>query len=294
MPERPSASAGADYLERLAICAELYVPQEVSGEDDVSPELHLKLGPRRSESAELAQALREPEILAMRKLLLGAMQKNLSEIKRLWPKSLGQAASVMPELERLAGSLRALWLLQEIIRPGAFLVQGEDLDLLKGASRQLGDDPLCLLLLAEAELSRNLAQDALEHASRALASFQSGEVAAKKAAVQGALAEGAYPLLADRTRYILALANARLGQTALAEHDLNTLLGRSPERTAPEASAPERARRYLARAELRKLRQDLAGMCADLASACALGTCAPLALARQGGQCAAPTLGGAE
>lgn len=288
-PQRREIRMGAVApAERLALAAQLYrgaappladAPNAAKAPDTAedSP-LHvaLSLTPRSQAGTELILALRNPELLALRHTLISETRDTLEIMDRHWP---GGTAALQPatpgvktpeverdfwqarDWQRMSARLNGLWLAQAALdlTPEGWLTGAEALSTLERATREAPRSPTVRLLLAEAQLQRNLPQQSIESCTEALR-----------------LAPGSN-LISGRARYIRALAHWRLQQLALAEDDLNAALHtRTP--SAPQGA--EQARRLRARGAVRMLRRNYPGMCADFSAACALGDCEGLAVAR--------------
>ena len=288
-PQRREIRMGAVApAERLALAAQLYraaappladTPNAAKAPDTAedSP-LHvaLSLTSRPQAGTELILALRNPELLALRHTLISETRDTLEIMDRHWP---GGTAALQPatpgvktpevergfwqarDWQRLGARLNGLWLAQAALdlTPEGWLTGADALSTLERAAREAPRSPTVRLLLAEAQLQRNLPQQSIESCTEALR-----------------LAPGSN-LISGRARYIRALAHWRLQQLALAEDDLNAALHtRTP--SAPQGA--EQARRLRARGAVRMLRRNYPGMCADFSAACALGDCEGLAVAR--------------
>ena len=288
-PQRREIRMGAVApAERLALAAQLYraaappladAPNAAKAPDTAedSP-LHvaLSLTPRSQAGTELILALRNPELLALRHTLISETRDTLEIMDRHWP---GGTAALQPatpgvktpevergfwqarDWQRMGARLNGLWLAQAALdlTPEGWLTGADALSTLERAAREAPRSPTVRLLLAEAQLQRNLPQQSIESCTEALR-----------------LAPGSN-LISGRARYIRALAHWRLQQLALAEDDLNAALHtRTP--SAPQGA--EQARRLRARGAVRMLRRNYPGMCADFSAACALGDCEGLAVAR--------------
>ena len=288
-PQRREIRMGAVApAERLALAAQLYraaappladTPNAAKAPDTAedSP-LHvaLSLTSRPQAGTELILALRNPELLALRHTLISETRDTLEIMDRHWP---GGTAALQPatpgvktpevergfwqarDWQRMGARLNGLWLAQAALdlTPEGWLTGADALNTLERAAREAPRSPTVRLLLAEAQLQRNLPQQSIESCTEALR-----------------LAPGSN-LISGRARYIRALAHWRLQQLALAEDDLNAALHtRTP--SAPQGA--EQARRLRARGAVRMLRRNYPGMCADFSAACALGDCEGLAVAR--------------
>lgn len=293
-PQRREIRMGAVApAERLALAAQLYraaappladAPDaaKAAGSAEDSP-LHvaLSLTPRPQAGAELILALRNPELLALRHTLISETRDALEIMDRHRP---GGAAALQPatpgvktpevergfwqarDWQRMGARLNGLWLAQAALdlTPEGWLTGADALSTLERAAREAPRSPTVRLLLAEAQLQRNLPQQSIESCTEALR-----------------LAPGSN-LISGRARYIRALAHWRLQQLALAEDDLNAALH---TRTPSTPQGAEQARRLRARGAVRMLRRNYPGMCADFSAACALGDCEGLAVARAQNYC---------
>ena len=288
-PQRREIRMGAVApAERLALAAQLYraaappladTPNAAKAPDTAedSP-LHvaLSLTSRPQAGTELILALRNPELLALRHTLISETRDTLEIMDRHWPGGTAALQSATPgvktpevergfwqarDWQRMGARLNGLWLAQAALdlTPEGWLTGADALSTLERAAREAPRSPTVRLLLAEAQLQRNLPQQSIESCTEALR-----------------LAPGSN-LISGRARYIRALAHWRLQQLALAEDDLNAALHtRTP--SAPQGA--EQARRLRARGAVRMLRRNSPGMCADFSAACALGDCEGLAVAR--------------
>lgn len=288
-PQRREIRMGAVApAERLALAAQLYraaappladTPNAAKAPDTAedSP-LHvaLSLTSRPQAGTELILALRNPELLALRHTLISETRDTLEIMDRHWP---GGTAALQPatpgvktpevergfwqarDWQRMGARLNGLWLAQAALdlTPEGWLTGADALSTLERAAREAPRSPTVRLLLAEAQLQRNLPQQSIESCTEALR-----------------LAPGSN-LISGRARYIRALAHWRLQQLALAEDDLNAALH---TRTPSTPQGAEQARRLRARGAVRMLRRNYPGMCADFSAACALGDCEGLAVAR--------------
>lgn len=288
-PQRREIRMGAVApAERLALAAQLYraaappladAPDAAKAPDTAedSP-LHvaLSLTSRPQAGTELILALRNPELLALRHTLISETRDALEIMDRHWP---GGTAALQPAIpgvktpeverdfwrardwQRMGARLNGLWLAQAALdlTPEGWLTGADALSTLERAAREAPRSPTVRLLLAEAQLQRNLPQQSIESCTEALR-----------------LAPGSN-LISGRARYIRALAHWRLQQLALAEDDLNAALH---TRTPSTPQGAEQARRLRARGAVRMLRRNYPGMCADFSAACALGDCEGLAVAR--------------
>ena len=296
-PQRREIRMGAVApAERLALAAQLYraaappladAPDaaKAAGSAEDSP-LHvaLSLTSRPQAGTELILALRNPELLALRHTLISETRDTLEIMDRHWPGGTAAVRGTVPaaktpetaaspsertkrdfrqarDWQRMGARLNGLWLAQAALdlTPEGWLTGADALSTLERAAREAPRSPTVRLLLAEAQLQRNLPQQSIESCTEALR-----------------LAPGSN-LISGRARYIRALAHWRLQQLALAEDDLNAALH---TRTPSTPQGAEQARRLRARGAVRMLRRNYPGMCADFSAACALGGCEGLAVAR--------------
>ena len=302
-PQRREIRMGAVApAERLALAAQLYRaaappladPPNAAEPPDTAQDspLHvaLSLTPRPQAGAELILALRNPELLALRHTLVSETRDVLEIMDRHWPGGMAaqpttpaaktpETATSPSELtergfwrardwQRMGARLNGLWRAQAALdlTPEGWLTGADALGTLEQAVEEAPHSPTVRLLLAEAQLQRNLPQQSIESCTRALR-----------------LAPGS-SLISGRARYIRALAHWRLQQLALAEDDLNAAL-HTRSTSAPQSA--EQARRLRARGAVRMLRRNYPGMCADFSAACALGDCEGLAVARAQNYCRA-------
>ncbi|WP_022655881.1 hypothetical protein [uncultured Desulfovibrio sp.] len=286
-PRRRAIRMGVSPAEHLALAAQLYravapsladAPQ--AGETGAGTPLHatLSLTPRPQAGEELIRALRNPELLFLRHALISETRDVLEIMDRHWPGDLEEDAATKTEAcaspsterdfwragdwERMGARLDGLWRAQAALdlSPEGWLTDADALATLERAAARAPRSATVRLLLAEAQLQRNLPQQSLESCTEALR-----------------LSPGL-----SRARYIRALAHWRLQQLALAEDDLNAALN---VRSGPAPQGAELARRLRARGAVRMLRRDYPGMCADFADACGLGDCEGLAVARTQNYC---------
>lgn len=291
LPGRRDIRMGVPAAQRPALAAQLYraaapPATAVHSEDSEKTSLHvpLSLTPRPRAEEELIRALRNPQLLALRHALISETREVLARMDRHWPGGLEKDAASAPatatktgtdapprqkgdvwradDWERMGARLDGLWRAQAALdlTAGGWLTEADALSTLEQAAARAPHSATVRLLLAEAQLQRDLPQQSLESCTEALRLC---------------------PAL-SRARYIRALAHWRLQQLALAEDDLNAALN---VRSGPAPQGAELARRLRARGAVRMLRRDYAGMCADFANACGLGDCEGLAVARAQNYC---------
>lgn len=238
--------------------------------------------PQISSGQEIRVYLREPEnfanfsrlagdvdTIAMKAMTILEMEDEISSLGKAWPRSLDEAREKTSELEAHATALEALWHIQ-----GLHLGEkGADasLETLQSLAEAAPNSPVARLLFAEALLHDNQPQQCMAEANAAL------DLGRNHGGEKGVL----WQMLKPRARYARAIAQWRVNQLALAENDLNTAI-----LEAKNLPPRNRIRLYDVRGVLKLQKGDFEGMCADFASACALGNCQNLARARLMGQCA--------
>ncbi|MGE9984100.1 tetratricopeptide repeat protein [Desulfovibrio sp. SGI.169] len=293
LPQRREIRMGVFPAQRQALAAQLYraaAPPPAAATDNQAgnARLHvpLSLTPRPSAGEELLRALRNPELLSLRHALISETGEALNIMGRHWPGGLEEDGAVGPdnatpatpdappdkeetfwragEWERMGARLDGLWRAQAALdlSPEGWLTEAAALGALEQAAARAPRSATVRLLLAEAQLQRDLPQQSVESCTEALR-----------------LSPGL-----SRARYIRALAHWRLQQLALAEGDLDAALN---VRAGPAPQGAELARRLRARGAVRMLRRDYRGMCADFTEACGLGDCEGLAVARAQNYCRA-------
>ena len=267
LPKNVGIRLGLPQQElHLALAAQLYTPL-VRCLPDNTCAVTLLLRPNAQQTVN--ESLCAQHLLQARGQLLQATEKLLHAAAALPPATRGSSwfrarvsppDAPQPQREAtLADHLDALYLAQGSLRlsKSGWLVDAQSLPVLEEATHKLHDNALLRLLLAEAQLQRNMPQQSIHSCTQALQ-----------------LDPGM-----SRARYIRALAHWRLEQTGLAESDLTASL-----EYAPLLSDQEKARRLRARGALRMLR-NASNMCSDFSNACALGDCEGLAQARSRGFC---------
>lgn len=276
-----AASGLDDRAGRLALCARMHRLDHLTPDDSPDMAVAVRLVPASAEAR--AGALREEDLLAVERALLGDLEATLLAVRSDWPSSLAEARTRAAALDAASLRLEALWRALAAVQAstGPWACGPEALDALERAAQGAPDNAALWLLLAEARLQRDLPQGAVASASRVL-----------ELIAAGGTKHPADARLAARARYVRGLAHWRLGQPALAEADLDAALHGTGAEGAPDDT--ERAHRLRARAAVRLARHNAAGMCADLAAACALGDCEGLAVARSRGQCRGAPAGSGE
>ena len=313
LPNRRDIRMGvADADERTALAAELYTPLIEGGhtaagaaQTSDSPVVTVTLLVRPDAAETLLRLLRNPDVLALRRLLLADLAQGLS-LARQVAKEFAAAESSAADAGRAShvpGS-GGTWYVAKVTPPGQ-LEQHPPLpvmpDARQEAAQQRARDRADSLA---AQITANLtALDALHLSPEGWLTTaeslplleKSADAMPRSAAMQLLLAEAQLqagmpqrsihscsaalelaPGLA-RARYIRALAHWRLQQVALAEDDLSAALNTTDETFL---RTPDRVRMLRTRGALRMVRNNAEGMCSDLTAACALGDCEGLAAAR--------------
>ena len=309
LPNRRDIRMGiADAEDRTALAAELYTPliesehatsgtSQSSGAQGVTVTLLA-----RPDAAEtLLRLLRNPDVLALRRLLLTDLAQSLA----LAPQIAEQcAAAEVSSLTNLSPGSGGTWYVAKVTPPGQ-LEQHPPIPIMPDAQQeaarqraQARADNLAaeitasltaldaLHLSPEGWLTSADALPKLENAAAALPHSAAVQLLLAEAQLQAGMPQRSIhscsaaldlaPALA-RGRYIRALAHWRLQQMALAEDDLSAALSTTDEAFL---RTPDRVRMLRARGALRMLRNNAEGMCSDLTAACALGDCEGLAAAR--------------
>lgn len=269
-----AASGLDDRAGLLALCARLYTLDHLTPEDSPDLVVAVRLVPTPDAATAMASAVREADLLAVQRALIKDLEQALVAVRRRWPSSLAEARQRAVELEAAALRLDALWQALGAVRaaPGGWSCAPEALPALERAAAGARENAAVWLLLAEAQIQRDLPQAAVASSGEALR-LLALDTAAHPAAAR----------LAGRARYVRALGHWRLGQPALAEADLDASLRAPRSESAPQGE--ELARRLRARGAVRMLRHNEEGMCADFLAACGLGDCEGLAVARRRGHC---------
>lgn len=174
------------------------------------------------------------------------------------PQAEDAAEAFTNKLEATSAALDAV----EVSSEG-WLTRADALASLQQAAQRQPHSAAIRALLAEAQLQAGLPQRCVDSCTEAL---------------------GLMPGL-TRARYIRALAHWRLQQLALAEDDLSVALEKTP---GSPLQTSDRSRLLRTRGAVRMLRDDVPGMCADLAEACGMGDCEGLAAAREQHFCVPP------
>ncbi len=272
-------------VDLRALVAQLYTSKEHTIKKGEDAEVVVTLVVRNDAANEIKRLLRNSEILLLRHNLLNTYEKLFHETlelyqqqrntdgiavrggawyKALVPSSTQENTTPPSHISDTASAdkLEAVISVQNTLHSASkeWLVSSFSLSTLEQASILLPESAAVWLLLAEAQLQSGLPQRSIDSCTESLRLAPS----------------------LGRARYIRALAHLRLQQLALAEGDLNASLAHH-QNEAPKNDAL--AARLRARGAVRMLRRDMAGMCEDFFTACALGDCEGLALAREQHQC---------
>lgn len=237
------------------ICPIDVVTPERAQSDEIRVFLKWPDDPARTADA----LLRDPAKLYPEMAAIWETSRIAAKIASIWPDSVGRERENLAELEELGQELDLLWDFQPD-KAGNF-------PQIKSAGL-----PLVPLLLGEA--SRDPVAN-LRETEKALALTLEREVADRENS-------GLWNSLAAEGLYLRGQALAKHEQFALAEADYTAAIARLGK---AGAKIPLAARVYLARGELARSRHNTAAMCADFASACSLGLCQALSIARRAGEC---------
>ena len=309
LPNRRDIRMGiADAADRIALAAELYTPliesehttagtSQSSGAQGVTVTLLA-----RPDAAEtLRRLLRNPDVLALRRLLLADLAQSLASASQIAEEFAATKASSHANLAPGSGGT---WYVAKVTPPGQ-LKQHPPTPVMPNAQHEAArqraqaradnlaaEITACLTaqdalrLSPEGWLTSAEALPMLENAAADLPHSAAVLLLLAEAQLQAGMPQRSIhscsaaldlaPALA-RGRYIRALAHWRLQQMALAEDDLSAALSTTDEAFL---RTPDRVRMLRARGALRMLRNNAEGMCSDLTDACALGDCEGLAAAR--------------
>lgn len=309
LPNRRDIRMGiTEAEERTALAAELYTPL-IEGEHATAG-AGLSSGAQgvtvtllaRPDAAEtLLRLLRNPDVLALRRLLLAYLAQSLASAPQIAEE---YAAADAYSRANLTPGSGGTWYVAKVTAPGQ-LEQHPPAPIMPDAQHeaarqraQARADNLAaeitasltaleaLRLSPEGWLTSADALPMLENAGAALPRSAAVQLLLAEAQLQAGMPQRSIyscsaaldlaPTLA-RGRYIRALAHWRLQQMALAEDDLSAALNTSDDTFL---RTPDRVRMLRARGALRMLRNNAEGMCSDLTAACALGDCEGLAAAR--------------
>ena len=309
LPNRRDIRMGiADADDRTALAAELYTPliegehaAAGTGQNPGAQSVTVTLLARPDAAETLLRLLRNPDVLALRRLLLADLAQSLASA----PQIAEEFASAKAENRAsLAPGSGGTWYVAKVTPPGQ-LEQHPPIPLMPDAQQeaarqraQARADNLAaeitaglaaldaLRLSPEGWLTSADALPMLENAAADLPHSAAVLLLLAEAQLQAGMPQRSIhscsaaldlaPALA-RGRYIRALAHWRLQQMALAEDDLSAALSTTDEAFL---RTPDRVRMLRARGALRMLRNNAEGMCSDLTAACALGDCEGLAAAR--------------
>ena len=308
LPNRRDIRMGiTDTGDRTALAAELYTPI-IEGEHSTAGSAQstgaqgvtVTLLARPDAAETLLRLLHNPDVLALRRLLLADMAQSLATA----PQIAREYAEGESARANLAPGSGGTWYVAKVTPPGE-LTQHPPAPIMPDAEHeaarqraQAKADNLAaeitasltaldaLRLSPEGWLTTADALPALENAAADLPHSAAVLLLLAEAQLQAGMPQRSIlscsaaldlaPALA-RGRYIRALAHWRLQQMGLAEDDLSTALNTTDETFL---RTPDRVRLLRARGALRMLRNNADGMCSDLTAACALGDCEGLAAAR--------------
>ncbi|MTJ94171.1 MAG: translation initiation factor IF-2 [Desulfovibrio sp.] len=325
LPNRRDIRMGiTDADDRTALAAELYTPL-IEGEHSTAGSAQstgaqgvtVTLLARPDAAETLLRLLRNPDVLALRRLLLADMAQSLA----LAPQIAGEYAAAESPARGGRTSLTpgsgGTWYVAKVTPPGE-LEQHPPAPIMPDAGHEAArqqaqaradnlaaEITACLSALdalrlsPEGWLTSAEALPTLENAAAALPRSAAVQLLLAEAQLQAGMPQRSIlscsaaldlaPALA-RGRYIRSLAHWRLQQMGLAEDDLSAALNTTDETFL---RTPDRVRLLRARGALRMLRNNAEGMCSDLTAACALGDCEGLAAARNQQLCTGQPAGDA-
>ena len=312
LPNRRDIRMGiTDAQERTALAAELYTPL-IEGEHSTggtsqnsgTQGVTVTLLARPDAAETLLRLLRNPDVLALRRLLLADLAQSLGSVQQIAEEYAASESPAKGEGRPLSPGSGGTWYIAKVTPPGEF-EQHPPMPIMPDAQHEAArqraqakadnlavEISACLAamdalrLSPEGWLTTAEAMPILENAAADLPRSAAVRLLLAEAQLQAGMPQRSIhscsaalelaPTLA-RGRYIRALAHWRLQQMALAEDDLSVALN-----TADEAflRTPDRVRMLRARGALRMLRNNAEGMCSDLTAACAIGDCEGLAAAR--------------
>ena len=309
LPNRRDIRMGiTEAEERTALAAELYTPliegehaTAGAGQSPGAPGVTVTLLARPDAAETLLRLLRNPDVLALRRLLLAYLAQSVASAPQIAQE---YAAAETYRRTNLTPGSGGTWYMAKVTPPGQF-EQHPPRPILPDAQHKAAQQQVqtradnlateiaaCLAALEALRLSPEgwlTSADALprlENAAAALPRSAAVQLLLAEAQLQAGMPQRSIhsssaalelaPTLA-RSRYIRALAHWRLQQMALAEDDLSAALNTADDTFL---RTPDRVRILRARGALRMLRNNAEGMCSDLTAACALGDCEGLAAAR--------------
>ena len=320
LPNRRDIRMGiTEAEERTALAAELYTPliegehaTAATGQSSGAQGVTVTLLARPDAAETLLRLLRNPDVLALRRLLLAHLAQSLASAPQIAEE---YAAAETYSRTNLTPGSGGTWYVAKVTAPGP-LEQHPPTPIMPDAQHeaarqraQTRTDNLaaeitaCLTALEALRLSPEgwltsaEALPRLENAAAALPRSAAAQLLLAEAQLQAGMPQRSInsssaaleltPTLA-RGRYIRALAHWRLQQMALAEDDLSAALNTADDTFL---RTPDKVRMLRARGALRMLRNNAEGMCSDLTAACALGDCEGLAAARNQMFCTGQTEG---
>lgn len=271
LPDSLRAEFGAHVsdmrLGGLAAAALIYPVETVTPELSLGDEINVFLQDTGAETLEKLPDLHISGAMPLQLALLLELEELLQLTEKNWPEDLREADGKTAALETLASAISGLWLMRTGARPTP--------EILRAAFKLAPRSLLLAFWDSELSLESDLPQTALRKAAKV-------EERALVQAKANPREKSVWEYLAARAKLTRGRAHIRLGQNALAENAFSTALD-----TLTESGITDQTRSaiLLARAELRKSRNDFAGMCSDYLLACAAGECAQLVLARRNGHC---------
>ena len=309
LPNRRDIRMGiTEAEERTSLAAELYTPliegeytTAGSGQSSGAQGATVTLLARPDAAETLLRLLRNPDVLALRRLLLAHLAQSLASAPQIAEE---YAAAETYSRTNLTPGSGGTWYVAKVTAPGQ-LEQHPPTPIMPDAQHEAArqraqtradnlatEISACLTALEALRLSPEgwltsaEALPRLENAAAALPRSAAVQLLLAEAQLQAGMPQRSIhsssaalelaPTLA-RGRYIRALAHWRLQQMALAEDDLSAALNTADDTFL---RTPDKVRMLRARGALRMLRNNAEGMCSDLTAACALGDCEGLAAAR--------------
>ena len=309
LPNRRDIRMGiTEAEERTALAAELYTPliegelaTAGTGQSSGAQGVTVTLLARPDAAETLLRLLRNPDVLALRHLLLTHLAQSLALAPQI---ALEYESVEFYSRTKLTPGSGGTWYVAKVTAPGQ-LEQHPPTPIMPDAQHEAArkraltkadnlaaEIAACLTALGALRLSPEgwltsaEALPKLENAAAALPRSAAVQLLLAEAQLQAGMPQRSIhsssaalelaPTLA-RGRYIRALAHWRLQQMALAEDDLSAALNTADDTFL---RTPDRVRMLRARGALRMLRNKTEGMCSDLTAACALGDCEGLAAAR--------------
>lgn len=253
-------------LAAMAICALAFPIDVVTPEKRLSDTIRVFLRYPANLEEILNRITARPWLVAREMAVVWEMGQAVDRLRQVWPDSANGASSQLDLLETQRALLEELWQASRLLR--------QEMDEAPQSWRQaISARPQSIPGLLE--LARE--DGNLESAEQSVTALMEAEAHATNGELRKLWNRLLIMALSQRAR-----EHARLNQTALAETDLDAAIARLERAGIKDETA--RAI-ILARADLKKGKRDLEGMCPDYEKACALGDCTGLALVRQSGLC---------